>query len=154
CGGACPSSDQYCVPTGTTCSCLYPKDQCQLSGGACVGTCDNGYACVVIGNACQCAHPCQAQVCGGGCQPGEACKQTPNGCACVKQACGNGVVEPPETCAPPGSTLPNGHICRLDCTYCGDGVVQRQDGEECEPPASSPNPYCPNVCTNSCTCLV
>jgi hypothetical protein len=53
--------------------------------------------------------------------------------------CGDGVVnQRSETCDPPGST-PAGttNTCRADCTYCGDGTVQANDGEACEPPGTA-----------------
>jgi hypothetical protein len=47
--------------------------------------------------------------------------------------CGDGVVALPETCDPPGSpTLPNGTLCRVNCTFCGDGVLQTSNGESCD----------------------
>jgi cysteine-rich repeat protein len=50
------------------------------------------------------------------------------------QECGDGVVDPGETCDPPNlAPGPNGQvICRLDCTSCGDGVVQANDVETCD----------------------
>jgi hypothetical protein len=51
------------------------------------------------------------------------------------QECGDGVVDPGETCDPPDLTLdPVTHQfkCRLDCTSCGDGVVQPNDFETCD----------------------
>lgn len=47
--------------------------------------------------------------------------------------CGNGTVEPPETCDPPDSVAgPCGQLCRSDCTFCGDSVVQSGNGEQCD----------------------
>ena len=39
--------------------------------------------------------------------------------------CGDGNVDPGETCDPPGSLQGGGHLtrCRDDCTFCGDGIV-------------------------------
>jgi cysteine-rich repeat protein len=37
---------------------------------------------------------------------------------------------PGETCDPPGASLPNGHSCRDDCTFCGDGNADAS--EECD----------------------
>jgi hypothetical protein len=43
-------------------------------------------------------------------------------------ACGDGTLDPGETCDPPASipALPPGNLneCRADCTYCGDGLLQ------------------------------
>ena len=38
--------------------------------------------------------------------------------------CGDGSVDPGETCDPPGSAAGgNGNACRADCTVCGDDIV-------------------------------
>ena len=92
------------------------------------------------GNVCR----ADCTFCGDGItQPGEACD--PNNPAdpvtaagrcsttcTVLSICGDGIVDPGETCDPPGSTLPGGAICRDDCTFCGDGLVQARDGEQCD----------------------
>jgi hypothetical protein len=58
--------------------------------------------------------------------------------------CGDGIVDGSlgETCDPPGAVQNNGNLCRDDCTYCGDGVVD--PGEECDPGA---DPECMLDCT-------
>ncbi len=43
--------------------------------------------------------------------------------------CGNNIREGRETC---DTKTPSGGACRSDCTYCGDGIIQRQHGETCE----------------------
>jgi hypothetical protein len=51
------------------------------------------------------------------------------------QVCGDGVIDPGETCDPPDLTIDpaNGQPkCRTDCTSCGDGVVQGDDSETCD----------------------
>jgi hypothetical protein len=53
--------------------------------------------------------------------------------SCLPAFCGNGRIDPGETCDPPGSTTSKpGVLCRADCTFCGDNVVQPQDGETCD----------------------
>ena len=47
-------------------------------------------------------------------------------------SCGDSILDPGETCDPPGSVQPGGAICRTDCTFCGDGVLQAADGEACD----------------------
>ena len=54
---------------------------------------------------------------------------------CIGPNCGNTVVDPGETCDPPnlGTDPQTGQtICRLDCTSCGDGVIQGTNGETCD----------------------
>jgi hypothetical protein len=49
--------------------------------------------------------------------------------------CGNGIVDPGETCDPPDlapDPLTGQTRCRLDCTRCGDGHVQTADTETCD----------------------
>ncbi len=61
--------------------------------------------------------------------------------------CGNGILDPGETCDPPGSVpdpdFPD-NLCRESCTYCGDGEVN--NGEECD----FNDPNAPPSCTNDC----
>lgn len=60
------------------------------------------------------------------------------------QVCGDGNVDPGETCDPPNLAHgPNGQpICRTDCTSCGDGVVDAADVETCD--------YGPNLVCGGC----
>lgn len=64
--------------------------------------------------------------------------------------CGDGIVgnTPGETCDPPDSvpnqTYPN-NICRADCTFCGDGIVN--NGEQCD----FNDPNAPANCNTDCT---
>ncbi len=72
--------------------------------------------------------------------------------------CGNGIVDPGETCDPPDLTIDpsNGQLrCRIDCTRCGDG--QRQPYETCDDgnTVSGCDPKRPqrplDSCQNNCT---
>jgi len=69
--------------------------------------------------------------------------------------CGDAVVQPPETCDPPGSMVPpNNNLCRADCTYCGDGIVN--GGETCDD-GNNVDGQCPfnrDECRNDCTKLI
>jgi hypothetical protein len=67
------------------------------------------------------------------------------------------VLDPGETCDPPDAPVPpNNNLCRDDCTYCGDGVVQTGDGESCDDGNSvsgcrPDQPQRPlDACLNSC----
>jgi hypothetical protein len=64
------------------------------------------------------------------------------------QVCGDGNIDPGETCDPPNLDIgPNGQIiCRLDCTSCGDGVVQASNFETCD---AGPNLIC-GACLHNC----
>ncbi len=77
---------------------------------------------------------------------------SPTSTATSPPLCGNGVINPGETCDPPGSPQPpNGNLCRTDCTYCGDGIVQ--DGETCDD-GNAVNCSNTDICRNDCTrCL-
>jgi len=75
---------------------------------------------------------------------------------CRTSECGDGVVQSPqETCDPPGSVLPNGSVCRADCTYCGDSKVQAGDGEQCDQPnGGSCIGDVSRYCRSDCACVV
>jgi len=61
--------------------------------------------------------------------------------------CGNGAVDAPETCDPPGSDPPplGGNLCRTDCSYCGDGTADA--GEACDDGNMVDDDQCANSCT-------
>ena len=67
-------------------------------------------------------------------------------CESLQDCCGDGEldVETGETCDPPGAVLPNGAICRADCTFCGDGVVDVN--ETCD----DGNIFEYDTCTSQC----
>ena len=51
------------------------------------------------------------------------------------QICGDGVIDPGETCDPPNPAVDpttGQTACRTDCTFCGDGVVQVGQAETCD----------------------
>lgn len=80
--------------------------------------------------------------------PGEECGEPglpppPPGFTCetcrlvdIPPFCGDGNVDPGETCDPPGAIVDI--VCRADCTYCGDTFVN--GGEECDESSLSPLP--------------
>jgi hypothetical protein len=73
-------------------------------------------------------------------------------CAVPPPLCGNGILDPGETCDPPGSPQPpNGNLCRTNCTFCGDGAINGAGtcgGQEtCDDGNSNNNDSCHNDCT-------
>jgi cysteine-rich repeat protein len=66
----------------------------------------------------------------------------------VLPSCGDGYVSPDagETCDPPGVPVyTDGPICRDDCTYCGDGVLD--EGEDCDDGNNVAGDGCSPICT-------
>lgn len=51
---------------------------------------------------------------------------------CLSAVCGNSVIEPGETCDPPGVPAGQPNQCRANCTACGDGTLQVASGEQCD----------------------
>jgi hypothetical protein len=83
--------------------------------------------------------------------------QTPTPTITVTPVCGDSVRAGGETCDPPGVPVPpNGNLCRDNCTYCGDHVVQLAAGEICDDGNSvsgcrADQPQRPlDACLNSC----
>ena len=62
--------------------------------------------------------------------------------------CGDGVTDAGETCDPPDLSIgPNGQVrCRLDCTSCGDGVIQSNDFETCDEGLHAACGFCLSNC--------
>ncbi len=75
--------------------------------------------------------------------------------ACRDPFCGDGTVDPGETCDPPDSDISpepstGRQMCTASCNYCGDGM--KDPGEECDPTdPSDPNA---KMCNNSCEIIV
>ncbi len=72
----------------------------------------------------------------------------------LAQTCGDGIIDPGETCDPPDPTIgtANQVKCRPDCTSCGDGVTQSDHSETCDPPDLSIDPANGQVrCRLDCT---
>src|SRR5262249_52191185 len=122
----CCNTDAACADTNACTT----NEHCDLTTHACAHdpvTCDD-------------QNPCTVDICasfgGQGCVY-TPCTQVPNPPSCPQQCfppptCGNGHLDPGETCDPPDPTLipgTNQPKCRPDCTFCGDSVVQ--DGEVC-----------------------
>jgi hypothetical protein len=64
------------------------------------------------------------------------------------QVCGDGVIDPGETCDPPNSdvdAVSGQPKCRFDCTFCGDGIVDAGDTESCD---AGPYPTCGDCLPN------
>jgi hypothetical protein len=66
------------------------------------------------------------------------------------QVCGDGVIDPGETCDPPDLSIDPAmgqFVCRLNCTACGDGVVDVTSTESCDNGGPSRCGECLNNCT-------
>ena len=140
---------------------------CKVKVAAC--TCPPGELCSCPPGTCGIgANPCPSQTCGNGIVEGsEDCDdgasnvnttdpgQAYNGCtaSCKRGGfCDDGQVNGSEQCdgyVNNGTYGPNHSLsCNPDCTYgprCGDGIVQTEYGEECEPTMSD-DPQCTNGC--------
>ena len=83
---------------------------------------------------------------------GQSCGATDTATVTVTPPnCGDGKVEMPETCDPPGYPAGNnGNLCTDGCTSCGDGIVQ--NGEECDDGNGVDGDGCDNDCTFSVLC--
>ena len=108
----------------------------------------------VHNNACR----SDCTVCGDGIQNGgEQCDDgnTDDADACKNDCtlppapgCGDGTVIFPETCDPPGSSAGgNGNLCRVDCTVCGDTIVD--GGEACDDGNGINGDGCENDCSGT-----
>ena len=96
-----------------------------------------------------CSSSCQLELRWACPVPGRACQPASHGCLpnCKPGECGNGIVHGTEACDDGVNDGTYG-TCNPDCTLaprCGDGVVQVDYGEECEPTMSN-DPNCTNVC--------
>ncbi|MDD5041692.1 MAG: DUF4215 domain-containing protein [Candidatus Peribacteraceae bacterium] len=78
-------------------------------------------------------------------------KQIPCDVCSQDHICGNGVVEAQEQCDEgPRNSDETPDVCRLACTFpkCGDSVIDRQKGEECDDGKFNGNQ--PNHCRTDC----
>jgi len=76
----------------------------------------------------------------------DACSDT------CETSCGDGVVDPGESCDPPGTPAgASGATCRGNCTVCGDGHVD--SGEQCDDADAVDGDGCDSDCTLSETLL-
>jgi cysteine-rich repeat protein len=116
---------------------LTPPEQCEDGNLASGDGCNSG---------------CALEFCGDGvinnngteeCEPPDTALCT-NGCAAREALCGDGFKTPPEQCE--DGNLANGDGCTSSCTleFCGDGVVNNDGVEACEPPGTA-------LCTTTCT---
>ncbi len=111
----------------------------QGTAGTCVsGVCNN----VATPNSCTTNADCNFTV-----ATGDATGNT----NFFPEFCGDNIVQTSlgETCDPPGSVpstpAGNQNVCRANCTYCGDGIVN--NGEQCD----DGNAVNTDACRNDCT---
>jgi hypothetical protein len=172
--GCCPAgcnnnNDRDCT---TTCNneVIEPGETCDPSA-SCPTTCNDGTACTIdsiTGSAANCTFACRHQQVTQ-CQNGDGC--CPAGCNANNDrdcttTCNNRVVEPGETCDPPGScptlaSCNDGSACTIDtltgsaanCTAaCGrQTITQCRSGDGCCPPGCNNNSDrdCTATCNNN-----
>ena len=142
-----------CVQTHIVVTCNPSTDECKTdpvcdpADGVCKGTSkpDSTPCTDSDQNACTTA----------GCEAG-SCIQAHINVQSPSCKCGNGVLDPGETCDPPGSMVaakaggPADRLCRGDCTYCGDQIVN--DSETCDDGDTIDGDCAPiNNCRNDCS---
>lgn len=129
-----PCTDDSCEDVGGQFACVHAPntDPCDDGSACTIGDTCAGGECHGAPLDCNDQNPCTNDVC----DPQDTaspCEYAFNGNC--PAGCGDLVVGPGETCDPPNLALDPGTnqtICRLDCTQCGDGVVQGGNGETCD----------------------
>lgn len=115
-------------------------------------TCDDGNTMGGDG----CSQMCQTEKCGNGkIDPGETC-EPPGSVTCddrcqqVQVNCGNAKVEAAEGEQCDDGNQASGDGCRNCRTECGDGMVDEKIGEECEPQLTPLENGVSTTCTDGC----
>ncbi len=145
-----------------------PNHTCPPTGGACVVSFTCGDGVVNPGEVCDqgafqgspgCSADCKTQDKGYKCLPGQQCV--------ALFSCGNSRIEQGETCDPPNPGNGCSATCQTEtgwrckpgsCTklpYCGDGIVQVDQGEVCDEGTHQGSPGCSADCLSkdaTCTC--
>jgi len=145
-----------------------PNHTCPPTGGACVVSFTCGDGVVNPGEVCDqgtfqgspgCSADCKTQDKGYKCLPGQQCV--------ALFSCGNSRIEQGETCDPPSPGKGCSATCQAEtgwrckpgsCTklpYCGDGIVQTDQGEVCDQGTHQGSPGCSADCLSkdaTCTC--
>ncbi len=145
-----------------------PNHTCPPTGGACVVSFTCGDGVVNPGEVCDqgtfqgspgCSADCKTQDKGYKCLPGQQCV--------ALFSCGNSRIEQGETCDPPSPGKGCSATCQAEtgwrcspgsCTklpYCGDGIVQTDQGEVCDEGTHQGSPGCSADCLSkdaTCTC--
>ncbi len=154
--GPCKVCDATCnLVDGETSACgdgrIDPSFETCDDGNTVTETCAYGIHCAAVCDASCRLQQLPRRYCGDGIvddDGGELCDdgpdnddRTPGACRhdCMPARCGDAVIDPGETCEPPGVGT-----CRLDCTTesCGDGILD--PAEECEPALDA-------ACRSDCT---
>src|SRR5262249_11902318 len=124
-----------CVHTPVDEPCCDRDDQCKGTDFCSINVRCVDTHCVSDRRTCDDNNPCTIDTCtseqgGFECENKLCYEVDPSLCppivpSCIPPECGNKIVktELGETCDPPGKTMPNGSVCRADCTYCGDKLV-------------------------------
>ncbi len=136
-----------------------------INDSGCVETCDTnsfpGSAPASHG-ACRpgpCGTPAACTFCGDGivndgeqCDDGNAVETDACRNNCLVPVCGDSIVgnTPGETCDPPGSNAGLPNVCRENCTFCGDGVLDQ--GEVCDDHNNVAGDGCSPTCQPEALC--
>ncbi len=65
---------------------------------------------------------------------------------CREPSCGDGILDEGQTCDPPGEPFGAPDVCREDCTFCGDGNLDPQNGELCDDGNNIDGDGCSSTC--------
>jgi cysteine-rich repeat protein len=145
---------EACEPPGTplcTQACSVRVPQCGDGFQTPPEQCEDGN----LTNGDGCTSSCTLEFCGDGVvndNGGEACEPPgtatcTDSCAARIPVCGDGFRTPPEQCE--DGNLTNGDGCTSSCRLelCGDGVINNNGAEACEPPGTA-------TCTDSCAARI
>lgn len=159
CFPACMSMDRIlyegCVSTGAASGCAAGDERCCALQANCLGAVDElGEVYVYADGCCAPDRPCPND---------ETCDLLRGQCIPTSGDCGNGTVEGEEECEPDPEVLECEYglescmicsdLCTLvegDTSFCGDGLVDTDFDEECDPPDATCDDACHDALPAHC----